>query len=73
MTKVLLLSLFQRWLGAHQAADYIPLLSIAGKILARNNRHDLHSTTASRKMPGTECGPLHDLCRHYQSIWHSQS
>ena len=28
----------------------------------RNNRHDLYSTTASRKMPGTECGPLHDLC-----------
>ena len=24
-------------------------------------------------MPGTECGPLHDLCRPYQSIWHSQS
>ena len=34
----------------------------------RNNRHDLHSTTASRKMTGTECGPLHDLCRPYQSI-----
>ena len=34
----------------------------------RNNRHDLYSTTASRKMPGTECGPLHDLCRPYQSI-----
>ena len=30
-----------------------------------NNRHDLRSTTASRKMPGTECGPLHDLCRPY--------
>ena len=29
----------------------------------RNNRHDLHSRTASRKMPGTECGPLHDLFR----------
>ena len=39
----------------------------------RNNRHHLHSKTASRKMPGTECGPLHDLCRPYQSIWHSQS
>ena len=39
----------------------------------RNNRHYLHGTTASRKMPGTECGPLHDLCRPYQSIWHSQS
>ena len=34
----------------------------------RNNRHDLHSTTASRKMPGTECGPLRDFCRPYQSI-----
>ena len=34
----------------------------------KNNRHDLHSTTDSRKMPGTECGPLHDLCRPYQSI-----
>ena len=39
----------------------------------RNNRHDLHSKTASREMPGTDCGPLHDLCRPYQSIWHSQS
>ena len=34
----------------------------------RNNRHNLYSTTASRKMPGTECGPLIDLCRPYQSI-----
>ena len=34
----------------------------------RNNRHDLYSTTASGKMPGTECGPLYDLCRPYQSI-----
>ena len=34
----------------------------------RNNRHDLYSRTASRKMPGTECGPLHDLCRPYQRI-----
>ena len=24
-------------------------------------------------MPGTECGPLHNHCRPYQSIWHSQS
>ena len=39
----------------------------------RNNRHDLYSTTGSRKMPGTERGPLHDLCRPYQNIWHSQS
>ena len=39
----------------------------------RNNRHDLYSTSASRKMPGTECGPLHNLCRPYQSIWHCQS
>ena len=39
----------------------------------RNNRHDFDSATASRKMPGTECGPLKDLCRPYQSIWHSQS
>ena len=39
----------------------------------RNNRHDLYSTTASRKLPGTECGPLHELCRPYQSVWHSQS
>ena len=28
MTGVLLLSLFQRWLGAHQAADYIPPFSL---------------------------------------------
>ena len=31
----------------------------------RNNRHDLYSTIASRKMPGTECGPLHDFCRPF--------
>ena len=37
----------------------------------RNSWHDLHSKTASKEMPGTECGPLHDLCRPYQSIWHS--
>ena len=35
---------------------------------------DRHSKTASREMPGTECGPLHDLCWSYLwSIWHSQS
>ena len=39
----------------------------------RNNRHDLISTTASRKMPVTEFGPLDDHCRPYQSIWHSPS
>ena len=39
----------------------------------RNNRHDLHSKTASREMPGTECGLLHDPCRPHQSICHSQS
>ena len=38
----------------------------------RNNRHDLYSTTASRKMPGSEYGSQHDLCRPYQSIWDSQ-
>ena len=38
----------------------------------RNNRHDLYSTIVSRKMPGTECGPQQDLCRSYQSIWHSR-
>ena len=37
------------------------------------SRHDLHSKTASREMPGTQCGPLHDFCRPYQSIWHNQS
>ena len=39
----------------------------------RNNWHDLHSRTASRKMPGTECGPIHDPCRPYQSTWHNRS
>ena len=34
----------------------------------RNNRQYLYSTTASRKMSGTECGPLHELCRPYQRI-----
>ena len=39
----------------------------------RNNWHDPHNKTASREMPGTEYGPLHDRCRPYQSNWHSQS
>ena len=39
----------------------------------RNNWHDFRSKTASKEMPGIECGPQHDLCRPYQSIWHSQS
>ena len=34
----------------------------------RSNRHDLHSKIASRKMPRTEYGHLHDLCRPYQCI-----
>ena len=34
----------------------------------RNKRHDLHSTTASRKMPGTECGPLHDLTKAFDTV-----
>ena len=38
----------------------------------RNSWHDLHSKTASREMPGTECGPVHDLCWPYQSTWHNQ-
>ena len=49
----------------------------------RNNRHDLHSKTASREMPGTECGPLHDLLstlpkhltqsvvRDFETLWQS--
>ena len=37
----------------------------------RNNRHDIHRKTASREMPGTECGPVHDLCRPHQSVWQS--
>ena len=28
----------------------------------RINRHDLHREIASREMPGSKCGPLHDLC-----------
>ena len=33
----------------------------------------LHSKTASREMPGTERGPLHDVCWPYQSVSHRQS
>ena len=39
----------------------------------RNNWHDLHSKAASREMPVTEHGPLHDLCWPYEGIWYSQS
>ena len=51
-----------------QFTAHVILISNTHSQQYRNNRHDLHSTTASRKMPGTECGPLHDLCRPYQSI-----
>ena len=35
----------------------------------RNNRHDLYSTTASRKMPGTVCGPLYvDLTKAFDTV-----
>ena len=33
MTEVLLLSLFHRWLGADQAADYIPPVLIASSLI----------------------------------------
>ena len=49
------------------------LLSESQYGFRKDNKLDLYSTTASRIMPGTECGPLHDPCRPYQSIWHSQS
>ena len=43
----------------------------------RKNRGTIDMIFTARqlqeKRPGTECGPLHDLCRPYQSIWHSQS
>ena len=39
----------------------------------RNNWHDLHSKTASREMPGTECWTVRNRCPPYQNIWHSQS
>ena len=34
----------------------------------RNKTHDLCRTTAAKKIPRTDCGPLYDLCRPYQSI-----
>ena len=34
----------------------------------RINRHDLHSKTASREMPRTECRSIHDVCRPHQSF-----
>ena len=37
-----------------------------------NNWH-FHSKAASREMSGTKCELLRNLCRLYQSIWHSQS
>ena len=37
------------------------------------NRHDLHSKATSRETPETEYGPISDLCRPYQRIWHRQS
>ena len=36
----------------------------------RNDWYVLPGKTASREMLGTECGPLHDLCRPYQIILH---
>ena len=34
----------------------------------RNNWHDLHSKAASREMPGTEHGPLHDLTKAFDTV-----
>ena len=34
----------------------------------RNNSHDLYSTTASRKMPEPECGPLHAFVDHTKAF-----
>ena len=35
----------------------------------RNNRQDLYSTTASSKMPGTECGTLYvDLTKAFDTV-----
>ena len=33
MTGVLFFSLFQRWLGTHQAADYIPPVVVASSLI----------------------------------------
>ena len=60
-------------LNEHHEQSGLLLESQCGFRKDRNNQHDLHSKTASREMPGTECGPLHIPCRPYQSIWHSQS
>ena len=37
------------------------------------NRHDLYSKATASEVSITKCEPLYDLCRSYQSIWHSQS
>ena len=63
-----------------ESIEWIPwtVRAFTGKLMCiqkgqRNNWHDLHSKTASVEMLGTECWPLHYLCRPYHSIWHSQS
>ena len=33
-----------------------------------DNRHDLHSKTASGEMPRAECRSIHDVCRPHQSV-----
>ena len=34
----------------------------------RDNRHALHSKTASGEMPRTECRSIHDICRTHKSF-----
>ena len=61
------------WMNSLNSQGFYEKVNVDSTKRQRNNRHDLYSWTAPREMPGTECWPLHDLCRPYQSISHSQS
>ena len=34
----------------------------------RNKTIDVHSKTSSREIPGTECGPAHDLTKTFDTV-----
>ena len=38
-----------------------------------SGRHNIYSKLTPREIPGTKCGPLHDLCRPHQNMRYSQS
>ena len=45
-----------------------PRKSMRAQKRQRDNRHNLHSKTASGEMPRKECRSMHEVCRPHQSF-----